>query len=299
MKRIAIIGLGSLGGVITKHISETDFVNEIVLIDFDIVESKNVHSSIYTASQIGERKVDALAEIIENDVNVIKIKEKYKEGTTKIPKCDIVLDCRDVVCSRGNEIDIRLYISGRLLIIDCRKNVKIQTSYLGSYRRHLTKGELNKAGFFAAQIICSDEIENMRRNQSIQRLNLNVLPNIINKSLKITDENKVDIVYEQCGTERLHCIEENIKPILSINKQQDIPVYIGDRDSYFTERFPHIKKLECSVIPKQKLRSSSELIYALMDIVKEQNNILNFIVTLRKEENGQVFIELLEETGAA
>lgn len=297
--KIAVIGIGSLGGILTKHISETDFIDEIALIDFDVVESKNVHSSVYTASQIGEYKVDALAEIIEDDVDVIKIKEKYKEGKTCLPKCDIILDCRDVVCSRGTEIDIRLYISGKTLILDSRNNIKTKNSYVGSYRRMLTKGELNKAGFFAAQIICSNELENMKRNQTVQRIDLNLLPSIINKSLKVTDENKIDIIYESKGTERLHCIEENINPILNINKKQDIPVYVGERDSYFTDSFPKLRKMDVPTIPRYKLKSSEDLIFTLTDIVKLQNNIMNFIVTIRKDEDGQPFIELLEETGAA
>ncbi len=308
MKRIAVIGLGTLGGALCKNISEMESIDELIIVDYDKVESKNIHNSVYKASQIGETKVDALKEIIENDVHVIPNNMKYKEGKTPLPKCDLIIDCRDIVCDRGNEIDVRLYISGKILIIDCRKNIKTQYNYEGSYRRHLSKSELNKAGFFAAQIICSDQIKNLLSNKTVQRLDLNLLPSIINKAMKKSLDNRIDIIYETVdGSERLQCLEENIQPIMNLVRTKDVDVYIGEKESKEmclvkpfrkVDKVPEVTKTKYAVIPHNSLRNSNDLIHALSKIVKKQHNLVNFIVTLRTLE-GETFVELLEETGAA
>jgi len=308
MKRIAVIGLGSLGGTVCKNIAEMESIEELILVDYDRVESKNIHNSVYTASQIGEKKVDALAELLVENINVTTIHEKYIEGKTILPKCDLIVDCRDFVCSRGSEIDVRLYITGKILIIDCRKNVKSQYDYEGSYRRQLPKSELNKAGFFAAQIICSDQINHLLEDKSVQRVDLNLLSSIINDAMKQSIENRVDIIYDAVdGLDRIHCLEENIEPILNLSKTKNVDVYVGEKESralslfktpIMFDGFPKESKTKYAVIPRNSLRNSNDLINCLTTIVKEQNNIVNFIVTLRKE-NGETFVELLEETGAA
>lgn len=301
MNRIAVIGLGTLGGAICKNISTMQSIEELVIVDYDVVESRNIHNSVYHASQIGDTKVDALTELIEDDIDVIPINEKYKEGKTKIPECDLVLDCRDIVCDRGNEIDVRLYITGKILIIDCRKNIRTQHNYKGSYRNQLSKSELNKAGFFASQIVCSDQIKEMKEQKSVQRIDLNLLPSMVDQAMKASNENRIDIIYDSDVGERLHCLEENIEPILCLNQTKDVDVFIGERNlDPFSRlmKMPRVAKTKYAVIPQNSLRNSNDLIGALSNIVKEQSNIVNFIVTLRKV-NGETFVELLEETGAA
>ena len=308
MKRIAVIGLGTLGGSLCKNISEMESIDELVIIDYDILESRNIHNSVYNASHIGETKVDALKEIIENDINVIPLNMKYKEGKTPFPKCDIVVDCRDIVCDRGKEIDVRLYISGKILIIDCRKNVRTIHNYEGSYRRHLSKNELNKAGFFASQIICSEELYHLKQNNIVQRIDLDLLPSIINKAMKKRFDNHIDIIYEAVdGADRLQCLSENIQPIMKLNKVKDVSVFIGERESKdlcLTKSLNPVNNLlqgpktKFAVIPQNKLRNSNDLIHTLSEIVRTQHNLVNFIVTVR-ERNGETFIELIEETGAA
>ena len=295
IKRIAVIGLGTLGGALCKNISEMESIDELVIVDYDKVEGKNIHNTVYNASHIGEMKVDALNELIGNNVHVIPKNMKYKEGKTAIPKCDLVIDCRDIVCNRGKEIDVRLYISGKILIIDCRQNVKTQYNYAGSYRSKLKRSELNKAGFFAAHIICSNQIKQMVSNQIVQRVDLNLIPSIISKAVKKSLDNRIDIIYDR--SDRLHCLEENIKPIIALNQAKDIDVYIGARESK-TCKIIDFPKKRYAVIPYNSLRNPNDLIHALTEIVNKQHNLVNFIVTVR-ELNGESFVELLEETGAA
>ncbi len=300
--KVTVLGLGTLGGFLCKNISELDCVKELIIVDHDIVEGKNVFQSIYSSTNIGEYKVNALADIINDDVAVTKINQCYVEGTTSLPKSDLVIDCRDVVCNRKTEIDVRFYISGKILIIDCRQNVYNKQSYNGAYSVNLTKGEINKATFFASQIIENGDIKNMILNKLVQKVDLNLLKDIMRESMKRSLDNRIDMIYEATGTsQQLQCINENVKPILDLNKHQDVEVFIGERTNALQRKiieFPKIAKLNYAVIPQNSLKDSFDVIKSLTDLIDLQNGISNFIVTIRKR-NGQKYVELLEETGAA
>lgn len=301
---VAVIGLGTLGGFLCKHISDLDSVKELIIIDDDIVEGKNTFKSIYTSSQVGEYKVDALGQLLNNDVTVTKIIRKYVEGKTSIPFCDLVIDCRDVVCNRESEIDVRFFISGRTLIADCRKQVKIECEYKGSYSIPLTKNEINRAAFYAAQLIDSSQMIKMIREKLVQRIDLNLLPSVMDKAITTSMENRMDLVYENPKlTKRIQYIENNIKPILTLNKENDIDVYVGEKQTPNILQRLFKKKLEVDknkylTIPAKSLCSSMDVMRKLSDIVKAQPGVSNYIVTVRSE-NGKTFVELLEETGAA
>jgi len=303
-RKVAVIGVGTLGGFLSKHISELDGVKELVIIDPDIVESKNVFSSIYTSSQVGEYKVNALAEIINDDVTVTKINKHYVEGKTFLPQCNLVIDCRDVVCNRDNEIDVRFYISRKVLMVDCRKQVKNACSYDGSYSIQLSKPEINKAAFYAAQMIDSEEILDMMKNNLVQRIDLEILPSMMSKAIKRTLENKIDIIYEDTDlSQRLQCIEDNIKPILELNKSQHVDVYVGEKPSQsilqkLFNKMPEIAETQYAMIPTGSLNTSMDVMKRLSELVELQPGVSNYIVTVRRE-NGKSFVELLEETGAA
>jgi len=299
---VTVIGLGTLGGFLCKNISELDCIKELTIVDYDIVEGKNVFKSIYSSSHIGEYKVNALTDIINNDVAVIKINQTYIEGITILPKSDLVIDCRDVVCDRKTEIDARFYISGTILIIDCRQNVYNKQSYNGTYSINLTKGEINKAAFFASQIIENGDLKNMISNKLIQKVDLNLLKDIMSKSIKRSIENRIDMIYEATATsQRLQCINENVNPIINLNSQQDIKVFVGERTKSLENniiKFPKVSKTKHAVLPKNSLKTSLDVIKSMSDLIALQPGVSNFIVTIRKR-NGQTYVELLEETGAA
>ena len=303
-RKVAIIGIGTLGGFLCKHISELNQVKEIVIIDPDVIESKNTFTSIYNSFQVGEYKVDALADIINDDVAVTKINRKYVEGKTSLPTCNLVIDCRDVVCDRTSEIDVRFYISRRILMIDCRKQVKNACSYDGAYTIELTQNEINKASFYAAQVIDSIEIFDMMKNNLIQQIDLDILPSIMEKAISRSMENKMDIIYEKSDmTNRLQCIEDHIKPILNLNKIQPIDIYIGEQKptniiQKLFKKMPEVAETQYALIPTGSLNTSMDVIKRLSDLVKIQPGVSNYIVTIRRKY-GKTFIELLEETGAA
>lgn len=299
---MTVIGLGTLGGFLCKHISEIESIKELTIVDHDIVEGRNVFKSVYRVEDVGEYKVDALCNIINEDVTVTKINTRYIEGKTQLPPSDLVIDCRDIVCDRSSEIDVRFFISERILMIDCRKNVRNRCDYEGAYRIQLNKSEINTASFFAAQTIVSGQLKEMINNNMVQRINLNLISSVMDKSIRRTLNNKLDIIYELAdNAQRLQCIEENIRPILKLNKKSDVEVFIGERTKELNNviPFPQVAKTKYALIPQNSLNNSFDVIQALTDIVKEQPGIMNFIVTVRKDNFESPFIELVEETGAA
>ena len=152
-KKIAVIGLGTIGGFLVKNLVELDSVESLILIDYDIVEQSNTKNSIYKKSDVGKLKVDCMYDIvrkIDEEIDITCIKEKYIEGETEIEKCDLVIDCRDFTYDRGSEIDIRLYLSARYLVIDCRKDIKYQSHYEGKYIDELTKNDIASVTFNAS-----------------------------------------------------------------------------------------------------------------------------------------------------
>ena len=287
---IAVIGLGSLGGFLCKHLSELQFVKKLVIVDFDKVSNKDTFKTIYQPRDVDDYKVDALSWILKDNVLIDPLNFRYEEGATHLPKCDLVIDCRDEVCNRKDEIDARIYISQKVLIIDCRKRVQIPQSYIGSYSVNLTKTEINRAAFFAAQIIENNAIEDAINNQLIQRINLDMIKDIMSKSISESMSNKVDMIYDtsQFST-RIHGLEQNIKPILTMNSRYDTEVYIGEKSSKDNTKL---------IIPKQKLRNSLDLLQEIKELMDRQPGVTNFLITIRKS-NGRQHVELLEETGAA
>ncbi len=299
LRKILIIGVGSFGGFLCKHLSELESVKELFIVDYDFVEPKNARSSIYSISQVGEYKVDALKEIIQDDVLVKEFKAKYEEGKTKLPKVDLVIDCRDIVCDRANEIDMRLYISGKILVIDCRKNIKCHQEYEGSYSINLSKSEIRRAAFFAAQVIDSQQMSNLLHNRLIQTVDLNVLPDIIHKSIKETLENKSDLLYEVFDqTDRIHGLQENIAPIMKINKINDVRVVIGEKPKGILN-LPTFAETKNSIIERGSLKTSTDLVETLTNLVKQKGDFMNFIVLVKEGHDGKPYIELLEETGGS
>jgi len=295
-KSITVVGLGTLGGFVCRHVSELDSVEELVVVDFDIVENKDIFKSVYNYSHIGEYKVDAITRIVDSETRVIKINTMYIEGKTKIPKTDLVLDCRDIVCSRKKEIDAKLFISGKLLIIDCRKNVT-SNFYKGKYLIRLSKSEISKAAFFVAQLISSGQLKKMIDNQLVQRLSLELIHDMLSNSIKTSLNNKIDIIFER-ATPRLHIPDDSIKPLLSTDN--DIEVFVGEKKQVLEleRKDPQLAKLQRFLITRDSFETSTELVQYLSKVVDLQTGCRNFFLTVQ-EEDGKRYIELIEETGAA
>jgi hypothetical protein len=283
-KTIALLGLGTLGGFVADTISNLETIETLIVIDHDIVEEKNLKNTIYRPEHVGLYKTEALDEIIRNknkEITIISINEKYIEGKTKIPKCDIVLDCRDYTYDRGDEIDVRLYMSSRYLMVDTRKNVEYKVKKEGRYLVELSKEDLRYAAANVAILLHNETMVSLIRKQCVQKYELDHTKHIENY--------KYDIVYENlCEDNKFINLPDKIVPIIEANRKTDLEVFIGSR------LFP----LDELKIPQNTLHNSCDIVYQLLKVVSNQKAFNNFVVSLH-EDDGKITIELIPETGAA
>lgn len=283
-KNVVIIGLGTLGGYIAEAVTNLDSTEKIVIIDHDIVEQKNLKNSIYRQIDIGSPKVEALKDILQHeqpDVEVWAFHAKYEEGKTKIPKEDLVIDCRDFTYNRQSEIDARFYISSRYLMADFRKNIKYKQQQVGKYILQLSRNDLRHAASIGSMLIHSNTIESLIKSQSVQKYELDYV--------KHTDNCRYDVVYENVvGEEKFVNLPDKIVPIMEMNQKGDLTIFLGSRVYPISE----------SVIPIKSLVNSSDVISSLASVVACQTDFNNFVISIFKE-NSNVFIELIPDTGAA
>lgn len=283
-KSVVIIGLGSLGGYVAEAIANLENVEKLVIIDHDIVEHKNLKNSIYRQIDIGSPKVEALKEILLNqhpDLEVWAFQAEYIEGKTKLKKEDLVIDCRDYTYNRKNEIDARFYISSRYLMGDFRKNVRYKQQQAGKYILELSRNDLKHAASIISMMIHNNTIESLINRQSVQKYELDYVKHV--------DECRYDIVYENTiGEDKFINLPDKIVPIIDMNKNRDVTVFLGSRI------FPVSEK----EIPVKTLKSSRDVISLFMNLVACQKDFNNFVISIFEEKN-KVYIELIPETGAA
>jgi len=282
-ENICIIGIGTLGGFLTKSISELETTKKLIIVDFDKVEEKNLKNSIYTKKHINSFKTDSLTNIIQttSDITIMPIRKKYIKDI--IPECDLVIDCRDFIYDRSNDIDVRMYISSRYLIIDCRKNIKYKKHHEGIYLSSLTKTDLRNAAFNSSMLIYNGILYELIKQEMVQRLELDFLNNVFSKILK---EEKPNIVQDEFLPKDLEFInlENNIDKIIEKNKTKDLTVYLGPRDNYTSLK----------TIRRNSITKTSDVINNLTSIFTIPT-IYNYFIVCQKSN----YIELIPETGAA
>jgi len=283
-KNIVIIGLGTLGGFTAEAISNLENTEKIVIIDHDIVEQKNLKNSIYRQTDIGNPKVEALKDIlsIQNpNIEIWAFQTEYIEGTTKLPKEDLVIDCRDFTYDRKSEIDVRFYISSRYLMADFRKNVTYKERRAGKYIIPLTKNDLKHAATLISMMIDTASIAALIEIQTVQKYELDYVKHI--------DKYCYDIVYENVvGEDKFVNLPDKIVPILDMNKNKELTVFLGSRVYPISEK----------IIPKNTLKNSNDLISNLTSVISCQTDFNNFVVSVFNEGDN-TYIELIPETGAA
>ena len=283
-RRIVVLGLGTLGAFVVESISNLENVKEVIIYDYDRVEPKNLKNSIYRETDVGQFKTDALKEIItKNNKNIIitRNRSRFIEGETPLPKCDLVLDCRDYIFDRGDHIDARLYISSRYLIIDCKKNVKYHNHHEGVYLTEVDRTDLKTAGFIASMLIYSNAVKEMMQKQQVNKFDLDYL--------KKGQPKTEDVIYDSNNSdEKLINLSESLVPIMDINRRSDIEVYVGSKN------LPIIQ----NTIPQNTLTTGNEIVNSLMSIIQKPFPFNHYVIHVCQERN-ECYIELLPETGAS
>lgn len=293
---ITILGLGSLGGYIAKSISDFNLTRNIIIIDNDKIEEKNLKTSIYKEDSIGKFKCDCLKEIINDknkNINVTAICNKYELSENySFPKFDnsLTIDCRDFTYNRKNDIDVRLYISSRYLVIDCRKEV-INETYNGAYISQLSKDDIKNACFNFCQLINKDIINTLIEKEMIYELEIDYLDRIIYDKIYKTEKSDV-IVCEDSNNNfipnKFLYLEQYVNEILESNKKNNLHIFIGDKSNPI-----------CNFnYPPNTINNLSNILCILNNI-----NIPNYnyyIINLKHDyKNNTSNLELIPETGAA
>ena len=283
-RTVTVIGLGTLGGFIADSLASLEGVEKLIIVDHDKVEKKNLKNSIYRQIDIDLLKADALEDIISSrfpEIEISKHEMRFDEWTSTLPKSDLVLDCRDYTYDRGSYIDARLYVSSRYLIVDCRKKVEYKKRVTGKYIAELTKDDLKYASTMVSMLLHSNTMGSLLEAGSVQKYELDYVKRI--------DSCSYDVLYDDSpDNDKFVNLPEKLIPILDLNKRKDLNLFVGSKE------FPIAQK----VIPMKTLKTGNDLIVNLASVTNLQCNFNHYVVSLT-DEQGEVFIELIPETGAA
>jgi len=288
-ENICVIGLGTLGGFLAKNLSYLETTKSITLFDYDTVEPENLINSIYDQKDLGIQKIDAIKNKLNSNIDIDFRNEKFEEGKTKIPKFDLLIDCRDFTYDIKNIIDVRVYISVRTLIIDCRKNVKKEKHHEGKYLERLNKIDLQNATWNISLLIYNGGIQKLIDNQAILEIYLDysseTVNNLINKI-----KNKNDLVYDfNPFEEKIKNLQYQYPIIIEENKKNPIIIYFGERSNpYFSKE-----------IPINHFNNINDIISGLSSIIKNLPSIYNSYTITSNIENKKLYLGILAETGAA
>lgn len=283
--KICVIGIGTLGGFLAKNLSELETTNKLLLIDYDTVEQENIRNSVYIKTDIGQPKTKAILDKLNGDVLVHTINDKFIEGKTKIENCDLILDCRDFTYERENLIDVRLSISARNLIVDCRKNVTYQKQHEGKYIIPLTKTEIKVAALNATILIGNGIIRELIKRQVIQNIPID---SISEQAKNFLEQKTEDLIYDEHSFEKkLVNLHNNYSTIMDLNKKNDLTVYIGEKTSHQLAK----------VIPKNNFNSINDIMSSFSSIINNLPFSYNYYIIY--VNNKGRYVEILPETGSA
>ena len=289
-KNICIVGLGSIGSFLYNHLSYNEEIKKITLFDPQKVEKRNIKSSFFKEGDIGKPKVECLLKEVDPLSTKTQIfQSKYIEGETILPCCDLVVDCRDYICSRKNEIDVKFYIDERSLVIDCRQFI-IRKSYSGNYNMSLQKSEIRQAAFIAYKLISTPEVLNkMLNKKTFQTLNIDETIANIFQDIKLKQSN--ELLYEtHKGLEKINSFEDYIEPTVREARFHNIDVYIGEYQNW--------KKFSNEHTTITKGSSIQEILNILGNLVLKQNISIEYSMSL-SYIRGKLNVLLMRETGAA
>jgi hypothetical protein len=132
--KVAIVGLGRLGSLLSFLVLERFRVDEVYLIDFDVVEERNVTSQVpYEREHVGLKKALVLSEILRKkfDVWIKPIPERIEEVSLDV---DLVIDCVD-------EMETKFYISEKFDLV-LHGSVNSGRGFVYFKKNHPSLGEL-------------------------------------------------------------------------------------------------------------------------------------------------------------
>ncbi len=288
-----ILGTGSLGSFISTALSNLENIYEITIVDYDIVNRNNLKNSIYNQSHLGEYKVNALQDILSKLNPEIKINTyniKYQEGFTDIIKSDIVIDCRDFTYNIGNEIDVRLYMSSRYLVVDCQK-VKHIKQHEGRYISHLNKNDLRNAANIFTHLLYNGNIDLMIQNNTTKTFDIDYLIKEIKRDESIKN-NLPDVIYSTKNNDvfqKVTNLKKELNLIFELNKCYPLEICMPYFDNNLTKK----------VININTIQHYDDIIDIISKFINNPFIIFETFVIIVKKENNIINIELIPNTAGA
>lgn len=88
---VGIAGLGGLGSNATMALARAG-IGRLVLVDFDIVEQKNLNRQAFSIGQVGMKKTEAMADnitAVSSDVKIELHDMKLESGSMEVPFSDV------------------------------------------------------------------------------------------------------------------------------------------------------------------------------------------------------------------
>jgi len=99
---VVVVGVGALGSHVTQFIRNLDV--DLLLVDYDRVEQKNVQSQFHSRPSVGKSKVQSLSQSMKFLFGVKAATNPHKVTSDNVGnifgKADLVLDCLDNGASR-------------------------------------------------------------------------------------------------------------------------------------------------------------------------------------------------------
>jgi len=295
---ITIIGTGTLGGHLCKHLAESSEINKLTLIDQDLVDSKDTEFGIFKPVDICEPKVHVLYQMFSNyKIEIEPIVKFYKDGITILPPSDLTIDCRNIFGKRDLNIDMKMFIVDRVLVLDFQKKYKDENQLKGEYRFKLSSHEISTAAYYATNLItCDNILEELLRSRSVKYIDIDIIKSTMLQSINDSKQ-KCDLIYDlDEDTRRLKRVNEMIQPIIKKNKSRPLKLAVKERDSIVRNvfEFPKVAETTYQIIPQNTLKNSKDVIDVLRIAVKDVEDVSKIIPVLIHDE-----IYILRETGGA
>jgi len=297
LNTVTIIGTGTLGGHLCKHLAESSKINKLILIDKDTVDVKDTEIGIFQPVDIHEPKVHVLYHMFLNyNIEIEPRVEFYIENNTKLDNSDLTIDCRNIFRKRDLNVDMKMFLSERFLILDFQKKYENTSLLKGEYSVQFSKHEISKAAYYATNLICSDVIDELLKGQSIKYIDIDIIQSMMLKSIHEAKD-KPNIIYDlDKDVKRLSKLDEVIQPILKRNKETSLRVAIQEKESIVRKVFkmPKVAKTKYQLIPQGSLKQPEDVINVLKKAIENKSKTLRFLPVLIDDE-----IHVLQDTGGA
>jgi hypothetical protein len=297
LSEIVIIGCGTLGGHLCKHLAESSAIDKLTLIDPDIVESKDTEIGVFRPIDIQEQKVHVLSRMFSNyKVEINPIVKYFMDGTTELPEADLVVDCRNMFGKRDIRIDIKTYINEKLLILDFQKQKLNEAERKGDYIIKLNKYEINRAAYYTTDLLLSNVLDELLKSQSIKYIDIDIIQSVMLKDIKLCKQSP-EIIYDLDENAcRLLRVDEVMQPIIDKNQEAPLKVRVQNRQTLVREVFdmPKFAPSHYDIVPKNSINEPVDVLNLLKKAIQHRDKNVRFMPVLVGNE-----IRILEQSGGA